>query len=142
MAQVIVLNGASSAGKTTLGRALQDRLAEPYLLLGLDTCFQMVPDRWAGGPEGEFRHDGFAYLDLPPQDGHPTLGIGYGPVGWRMMSGFRREAGRTHRLGLARWSAARVHAGVDYDLTVDTTTTAPAQCAQVVAAAAETADPP
>ena len=63
MAQVIVLNGASSAGKTTLGRALQERLAEPFMLLGLDTCFQMAPDRWAGGPEGEFRHDGFAYLD-------------------------------------------------------------------------------
>ncbi|GAA1551717.1 hypothetical protein GCM10009789_01840 [Kribbella sancticallisti] len=40
---VIFLNGPSSAGKTTLGKALQDTLDEPYLLMGLDTCFAMVP---------------------------------------------------------------------------------------------------
>ena len=85
MAQVIFLNGASSAGKTCIGRALQDILDEPYLLLGLDTVFRMVPDRWAGGPLGSFRHLGFEYLDMPPDDEHPVLGIGYGPVGWQIM---------------------------------------------------------
>lgn len=56
MAHVIFLNGASCAGKTSLGKALQEVLDEPYLLLGLDTCFSMVPDRWAGGPRGPYRH--------------------------------------------------------------------------------------
>jgi chloramphenicol 3-O phosphotransferase len=180
---IIFLNGASSAGKTSLGKALQDVLDEPCLLLGLDTCFRMVPDRWAGGPMGEFRKQGFEYLELPAEDGHAMLGIGYGPVGWRMMAGFhrgvaeivragnpvivdevlldervrddwlavlapfrpllvgvycdlgeleRRERQRPHRLGLAWWSAGRVHAGMAYDLTVDTTTTPALSCANQI----------
>ena len=42
----------------------------------------------------------------------------------------RRERGRTNRLGLSRWSFHRVHAGVEYDLVVDTTTATPLECAQ------------
>ena len=34
---IIFLNGASSSGKTSIARALQRRLAEPYLLVGPDT---------------------------------------------------------------------------------------------------------
>jgi chloramphenicol 3-O phosphotransferase len=90
MARVVLLNGASCAGKTTLGRALQDLTGEPYLLLGLDTLFAMVPDRWAGGPHGEFRHLGFAYDRLPDDDGRPMLRITYGADGLRMTRGFHR----------------------------------------------------
>jgi chloramphenicol 3-O phosphotransferase len=61
MSRVVFINGASSAGKTSIGRALQDLTEEPFMLLGLDTCFAMVPPRWAGGPEGPMRHLGFAY---------------------------------------------------------------------------------
>lgn len=87
---VIFLNGASSAGKTSLGTALQDTLDEPHLLMGLDTCFAMVPDRWAGGPMGAHRAQGFQYVDLPPEDGHAVTAIAYGPVGLRMLKGFHR----------------------------------------------------
>ena len=82
MASVIFLNGASSSGKTSIGKALQDILDQPYLLLGLDTMFQTVPPRWAGGTLGVFRQQGFEYLDMPAEDNHPVLSIGYGPVGW------------------------------------------------------------
>jgi len=150
------------------------------MLLGLDTCFAMVPDRWAGGPQGALRHLGFAYVDLPDDDGYPMLEIAYGEVGWRMMAGFhrgvveivragnsiivdemlldgrvrddwlgllapfrpllvgvfcgdeelaRREKARGNRPGLARWSARRAHVGMTYDLTLDTTTTGPAESA-------------
>lgn len=88
--RVIFLNGASSAGKTTLGRALQDQLKEPFLLLGLDTCFDTVPAKWAGGPPGPYAEDGFAYTEMATEDGHPVLAITYGPVGWRILSGFHR----------------------------------------------------
>jgi chloramphenicol 3-O-phosphotransferase len=37
--QLVFLNGASSAGKTSIGRALQELADEPFMLLGLDTCF-------------------------------------------------------------------------------------------------------
>lgn len=84
---VVFVNGASCAGKTSLGRALQAQADRPMLLLGLDTLFATVPDRWAGGPEGEFRHRGFAYQRLPDDDGHPMLAITYGPDGQRMLTG-------------------------------------------------------
>ncbi|MET9274754.1 AAA family ATPase [Kribbella sp. NPDC003557] len=87
---VIFLNGASSAGKTTLGTALQDASDEPYLLMGLDTCFAMVPSQWAGGPMGAHRAQGFQYVDLPDDNGKPVTGISYGPVGLRMLQGFHR----------------------------------------------------
>ena len=35
--KIIFLNGVSSSGKTTLAKALQERLAEPFFLLNMDT---------------------------------------------------------------------------------------------------------
>ena len=173
---VIFLNGASSAGKTTLGTALQDALDEPYLLMGLDTCFAMVPSQWAGGSMGAHRAQGFQYVDLPYDNGKPVCGIAYGPIGLRMLQGFhravrefvqagnpvivdemmlgpevrdhwfttladldvltvgvrcdlaeleRREVTRKNPAGLSRWSEARVHDGMHYDLWVDTTNQTP-----------------
>jgi hypothetical protein len=43
MAAIIFLNGASSAGKTSLGKALQDVSNEPYLLLGWMPFFTLSP---------------------------------------------------------------------------------------------------
>ncbi|MEU4522957.1 hypothetical protein AB0F52_30140 [Amycolatopsis sp. NPDC024027] len=43
---IIVLNGTSSVGKTTLGKALQDVLATPYLLIGIDTVVFALPRRY------------------------------------------------------------------------------------------------
>jgi len=89
-AGIIFLNGPSSSGKTSLAQALQNRLAEPYLLIGLDTCFSTVPHRWAGGPKGEHSQDGIHYVEFPPTaDGTHRRGIGYGAAGWRMLTGFQ-----------------------------------------------------
>jgi chloramphenicol 3-O phosphotransferase len=47
--RVIVLNGTTSAGKSTLAKALQRKLAdagEPWLVLGLDDFFARVPAHW------------------------------------------------------------------------------------------------
>jgi chloramphenicol 3-O phosphotransferase len=58
---IVYLNGVSSAGKTSIGRALQDALDEPFLLLGVDTFLQMLPRRTFGSgwlmpaPEGGVR---------------------------------------------------------------------------------------
>ena len=48
--RVIVLNGTSSAGKSTLSRALQARLDGAWLGIGIDTVVFALPK---------------AYLDLP-----------------------------------------------------------------------------
>jgi len=42
--RVIVLNGASSSGKTSIGRCLQGILSTPWLLLGVDDLIRAIPD--------------------------------------------------------------------------------------------------
>lgn len=43
-AQVIILNGTSSSGKTSIGRCLQAMLTTPWLLLGIDDLTRAMPD--------------------------------------------------------------------------------------------------
>jgi chloramphenicol 3-O phosphotransferase len=43
--RVIVLNGASSAGKTSIARCLQSMLTTPWLLLGIDDLIRAMPDQ-------------------------------------------------------------------------------------------------
>jgi chloramphenicol 3-O phosphotransferase len=43
---VLFVNGASSAGKTSLIRAVQELVPVPYLHVGLDHCFASVPELW------------------------------------------------------------------------------------------------
>lgn len=43
--KLVILNGGSSAGKTSLARALQDLFDEPYLLLGIDAFWFAIPPR-------------------------------------------------------------------------------------------------
>lgn len=101
-------------------------LAEPFLLMGLDTC--------AGNPvivdemllDARVRDDWLTVLAPLP-----TLRVG---VHCDPAELSRREARRTSRPGLARWSANQVHTGMRYDLTVDTTSTTPEQIAAGIAA--------
>jgi chloramphenicol 3-O phosphotransferase len=60
---VIVLNGASSAGKTSLARALQNLLPTPHLVLGIDTVLSALPypyrtQQWPGVFRYEYSADG------------------------------------------------------------------------------------
>jgi chloramphenicol 3-O phosphotransferase len=50
--RVIVLNGTSSSGKTSLGRAMQDHLPDTWLLVGIDTFITALPWRLYGTHEG------------------------------------------------------------------------------------------
>lgn len=51
---VVVLNGGSSAGKTSIGRCLQDLLPRPWLLLGVDDLIDVGPSSLISyGPRGE-----------------------------------------------------------------------------------------
>ena len=50
--RVIVLNGGSSAGKSSLVRALQGVLAEPWIAFGVDSLVEAMPPRLLEGPDG------------------------------------------------------------------------------------------
>lgn len=49
---VILLNGATSAGKSSLTRALQARLPKPYLHMGVDSFLAMLPPRLHDSTDG------------------------------------------------------------------------------------------
>lgn len=49
---VIVLNGGSSAGTSTLARALQETLPRPWLTFGVDTFIAALPPALMTSPDG------------------------------------------------------------------------------------------
>ena len=51
MGRVVVLNGASSAGKSSIARALQARWAAPMLRVGIDTVIASWPGTHVVGPD-------------------------------------------------------------------------------------------
>jgi chloramphenicol 3-O phosphotransferase len=50
--QVVVINGGSSSGKSTIARALQDALAEPWLTFSIDDFVDALPRRLTEGGDG------------------------------------------------------------------------------------------
>ncbi len=82
---IIVLNGTSSSGKTSLVRALQTRLAEPYLDLGIDRFVFALPQR---------------YLDRPLWDDVLGLADRAGATGEALVSGMHHAIAATARAGL------------------------------------------
>jgi chloramphenicol 3-O phosphotransferase len=48
--KVIFINGTSSSGKTSIVRALQNLLDEPYLEAGIDKFIWMLPERYLDRP--------------------------------------------------------------------------------------------
>ena len=47
---IIILNGTSSSGKTSIVNALQAILDEPYLEVGIDKFIFMLPGRYLDRP--------------------------------------------------------------------------------------------
>ena len=87
--KVILIVGPSSVGKSSTVRELQNALPDPYLALGLDTFFHMVPPRWGGGMGGPLSVDGFRYVTTTV-DQTPSMRIVYGGVGLRVLRGMHR----------------------------------------------------
>lgn len=156
--RVIILNGGSSAGKTTLGRALQSAMPGPWLLLGIDLLIWTLPPEMINDPDGLSVHEGvitrgklFTQLYAGFQHAVAALarsgvdvlvddltldglidqqrwnnafqGLDVCWVGVRCAPQIaaERESRRGTRLpGIARHQAQVVHAGVHYDVEVDT----------------------
>jgi chloramphenicol 3-O phosphotransferase len=70
--KIIILNGASSSGKTSILEALQTLLEEPFLNAGIDKFIWMLPER---------------YLDRPLWDDVLGLATTAGPLGQQLFSG-------------------------------------------------------
>jgi chloramphenicol 3-O phosphotransferase len=60
---IILLNGTASAGKTSIGQAIQHRADRPWLLLGLDLLAMIVPPSYNAGDQAA---TGFAWQSAGP----------------------------------------------------------------------------
>ena len=62
--QLILVNGPSSAGKTTLCRALQQKILEPYLVVGFDDFIFMTAPRYYRGADSGHHGERDAFTAL------------------------------------------------------------------------------
>jgi len=81
---IIILNGTSSSGKSTLLRELQSALSEPYLDAGLDRFLWMLPRR---------------YLDATRWPEVFGQAVRAGPIGLRLVSGIHQGIASLSRAG-------------------------------------------
>lgn len=82
---IIVINGTSSSGKTSIVRALQERLEPPYLDMGVDCFIFMLPKR---------------YLDRPLWDDVLGKADRAGDTGHALFSGMHHAIAAAARAGL------------------------------------------
>ncbi len=92
---IIILNGTSSSGKTSIVRAFQNLSQEPYLDMGIDKFIWMLPKR---------------YLDIPlwqqvywykyAEDGKTIEEIHSGPLGDTLFSGMHHAILEMAKSGL------------------------------------------
>jgi len=83
--KIILLNGASSAGKTTLLKCLQNQLSESYLDAGMDKFIWMLPER---------------YLERPLWDDVLGLATEAGQMGHRLFSAMHRVIATLSQAGI------------------------------------------
>jgi chloramphenicol 3-O phosphotransferase len=88
MIQIIYLNGPSSSGKTTLAKALQNALEEPFLHIGIDKIIGWMPDQlnnWVGG-EAPL---GFSWKKSQDESGNIIQELQTGPYAQKIGATFR-----------------------------------------------------
>jgi len=98
MPKIILLNGTSSAGKSTLARAVQNIATHPLLHIQMDAFLEMMPPRYAN------HEDAFQFIQSGDQ-GVPEIEITTGPYGAKLM--------RAMRMSIAAIANARLSAIVD-----------------------------
>ncbi len=79
---IIFLNGCTSAGKTSIARALQAQPGVTRLHFGIDDGFRLLPDRLYDDPDGFF-------FD---RDAQGLVRLNYGDNGRRALAAYRRAA--------------------------------------------------
>ncbi|MGO9873540.1 MAG: chloramphenicol phosphotransferase CPT family protein [Acidimicrobiia bacterium] len=99
-ARVVILNGASSAGKTTLATAFRDQRAavgDFWLLTGIDDFLKKLPSEWrsVGHDRGAFAMDGLRFETAPE-----GLRVRVGRVGRQLLRAYQTAVGAAARVGL------------------------------------------
>lgn len=153
---VIVLNGTSSSGKTTLARELQTQCSEVYLLCSLDVFWDMTPYGIPAGSKNfpnmkralaksvralaETGHNVIVDIVFCGQKTYIELTEELEGLNFKIIKVEcpldeleKREIARGDReIGLAKFQYEHVHDGVVYDLTLNTLLSSPEKCAQEI----------
>lgn len=172
MVDVIILNGGSSSGKTSIAKCLQDLLPVPWLRFSIDDLIDAMPEIMINAGKGiQFGPDGsvspgpdFRILESAWMQGIAAMvrsgarvivddvfisGLDARRRWEAALEGLQvlwigvfcdaavaseREARRGDRVtGMAASQATAVHAGMDYDVKVDTTEMSPEECSRIIA---------
>jgi chloramphenicol 3-O phosphotransferase len=81
--RIIILNGAGSAGKGSIAKALQEIASRPFLHVEMDAFLAMLPEAYFSHPDGMI-------FETATRDGKPCVDIKTGVVAARLLRGMRR----------------------------------------------------
>ncbi|HEY42427.1 MAG TPA: AAA family ATPase [Anaerolineae bacterium] len=89
--KIIFMNGPSSTGKTAIAKELQQLIDEPYLHVGVDIFYNMMPRRYFGKDpsEGDPAYQGFRWRTVIDGD-EIWYDLTPGPIGYRLLEGMYR----------------------------------------------------
>ncbi|WP_084420031.1 chloramphenicol phosphotransferase CPT family protein [Henriciella litoralis] len=93
MAKIVILNGTSSAGKSTLAGAIQRFASGPVLRVSMDDFLEMMPPRFANDDEA------FSFQLVPGAE-PAEVEIGTGSYGAALMRGMRTSVAALADQGL------------------------------------------
>lgn len=81
-ARIAILNGASSVGKTSTAKSIQEFASKPYIHLQMDTFLAMQPARL------DNHADGMLFQNIGTEQ-RPEIAISSGPALQKLMAGMR-----------------------------------------------------
>lgn len=81
-ATIVLLNGAGSAGKSSLAKVIQTRASTPFLHVAMDAFLEMLPPGTFGNPD-------YYLFESSVDDGKPSMAVRSGPVMHRLLAGMR-----------------------------------------------------
>jgi len=87
---IVILNGPSAAGKSSIQKELQKLMYKPYLAIGLDNFFVgVLPQTYMGGKPTELNMPAkeVAWGEYTTKDNFPIFILHFGPEGHKVMSG-------------------------------------------------------
>ena len=86
--KIIFLNGPSSAGKTSLVKAIQHLSEEPWLTTGVDVSFAVMPAKYL--PGGKKASEGINFVSGTDEKGFPIMKVESGGYGKKVVQSIHR----------------------------------------------------
>lgn len=81
-AQIIILNGVGSVGKSSVAKAIQAITSKPFLHVAMDAFLDMLPEAMLSHPDG-------LMFEASGDNGKPIITVRSGPILERVMRGMR-----------------------------------------------------